>query len=1179
MNGTIDIVHANGVEGAPDINDNYMNGTNGDAFQINGTNGGSHLSDDGYTNGTNNPLPTNGTNRSSHGGAVNGIAHPNGFPNMSDSTSPSDIPNGPSKVDPSIPIAICGMALRLPGGSASPQEFWDFLINKGDGRSRVPESRYNISAYHRTDKRAGAVASEYGYFLDESVSLGAFDSSRFSLSRAELEFADPQQRRLLEVVREAFDDAGDVDFRGKPIGCYVGNMGEDWGEMMNRDPLSHGANRIDGYNDWMLCNRISYEFGLQGPSMTIRTACSSALTGLNDACAAMQRGVCEGAIVAGSTLIIAPGTTQSMTEKGILGPDGSCKTFSADANGYARGEAIVAVYVKPLDAALRDGNPVRAVIRAAMSNSDGKTQGITQPNPDAHEAMIRKAYEMAGIMDFSKTAFFECHGTGTSVGDPIETGAVANVFGENGIHITSVKPNVGHTEGASGLVSLIKAVLSLENRTIPPNIKFNTPNPRIPFDKWKLTVPIEPTPFPTDRHERVSVNSFGLGGSNAHVVVDSAASFNLPKPSRERRVEDVPQLLLFSAASAPSLKKMTGGYEEWLARRPDMAEKFDDLAYTLANRREHLSHRAYKVVGGSDIPASPGRSSPNTKMNLVMVFTGQGAQYPRMGRELLLRGDLVFQKTLKTLDKYLQGIPEPPAWTIENELQKSSKTSQVQKAELSQPLCTAVQIGLVDLFATIGVEPAAVVGHSSGELAAAYAAGALTAKEAIIGAYERGRVAKLQNRKGAMAAVGLGWNEVEKFLSRPQCVVGCENSPKSVTLTGDAEQVKAAVARIKEELPDVTARLLKVEKAYHSYHMREIGGDYNASIKPHLEGKQATRPLFSSVTGSGEPEQRILDAKYWQQNLESPVLFSRAVAGILKQIQNPVFLEVGPHGALAGPARQIFAEASASPPYVSAMVRNEDCVESYLKAVGQLFEHNIPIDYKVLAPAGTCLPDLPRYPWNHEAEELWYESRMSKEWRFAQFPKHPLLGRRQLESTSFEPSFRNMINLDDAPWLRDHMIQGTIIFPAAGYLAMAGEATRQLSGIEDNYKLRHVVLSQALILQEGVDTEIVTNLHPYRLNDALDSEWWEFTIASHNGQTWVKHCVGQVSAGPHQPAQIEDNGRLARKLEKKKVFDTLAKAGMEYGPRFQRLEDITAGTVDRTVSISKSTFTPILLSS
>ncbi|KAL8910611.1 MAG: hypothetical protein Q9171_004105 [Xanthocarpia ochracea] len=1169
MHGMTDVADANGVNGTSDANgtnDTYTNGMNADTH-TNGTNGVSDTNGTNgtYKNGTNTDAHTSGMNGSSHTNAMDSDTRTNGIHGMNGTTPSSGISNGASKVEPSIPIAICGMGLRLPGGSASPQEFWDFLINKGDARSRVPESRYNISAYHRTDKRPGAIASEYGYFLDESVKLGAFDSSRFSLSRAELEYADPQQRRLLEVVREAFDDAGDVSYRGKAIGCYVGNMGEDWGEMMNRDPLSHGANRIDGYNDWMLGNRISYEFGLKGPSMTIRTACSSALIGLHDACAAMQRGICEGAIVAGSTLIMAPGTTQSMTEKGILGPDGSCKTFSADANGYARGEAITAVYVKPLDAAIRDGNPVRAVIRAAMSNSDGKTQGITQPNPDAHETMIRKAYEMAGITDFSKTAYFECHGTGTAVGDPIETGAVGNIFGDQGIHITSVKPNVGHTEGASGLVSLIKAVMSLETRTIPPNIKFNIPNPRIPFKKWKLTVPVEPTPFPADKDERVSVNSFGLGGSNAHVILDSAASFKLPKPNREGRVEDVPQLLLFSAGSAPSLKNMTSGYEDWLTRRPDMADKLDDLAYTLANRREHLSHRAFKVVGGSDIAASAGKMS-NQAMNLVMVFTGQGAQWPRMGQELLSRGDLVFQKTLKTLDKYLQGIQDPPEWTIEKELQKSSKTSQVQKAELSQPLCTAVQIGLVDLFAAIGVEPAAVVGHSSGELAAAYAAGALTAKEAIIGAYQRGQAAKLQNRKGAMAAVGLSWDEVETFLSHPKCVVGCENSPKSVTLTGDAEEVKSVVASVKKEFPDITARLLKVEKAYHSYHMREIGGDYCASIKPHLDGKQAIKPFFSSVTGSGEPEQRILDAKYWQQNLESPVLFSRAVAGILKRIQNPAFLEIGPHGALAGPARQIFTQASASPTYISVMARNENCVESYLKAVGQLFELNIHIDYSALTPAGTCLPDLPRYPWNHEADELWYESRMSKEWRFAQYPKHPLLGRRQLESTSFEPSFRNMLNLDDAPWLRDHMIQGTIVFPAAGYLAMAGEAIRQLSGVEHSYKLRHVLLSQALILQEGADTEIVMNLHPHRLNDALDSEWWEFTIASQTGQMWVKHCAGQVSAGPSKPARAEYTGPLPRKLERKKVFDTLANAGMEYGPEFQRLDDITAGTVDRTAA-------------
>ena len=775
---------------------------------------------------------------------------------------------------------------------------------------------------------------------------------------------------------------------------------------------------------------------------------------------------------------------------------------------------------------------------------------------------------MTTSQDFSKTAYFECHGTGTPVGDPIETGAVAKVFGESGIHITSVKPNVGHTEGASGLVSLIKAVMSLEHRTIPPNIKFNSPNPKIPFKEAKLTVPVEPTPFPTDRCERVSVNSFGLGGSNAHVIVDSARSFNIPEPViRDSDREGDPQLLLFSAGSAPSLKSTIRAYENWISDNPDMAEKISDLSYTLANRREHLPHRSFKVVGANDTSGSQGRKIPGQPVSLVMVFTGQGAQWPRMGRELLLRDDLVFQRAIRTMDKYLADLDEAPQWTIEGELQKSAKTSRVQKAKLSQPLCTAVQVAMVDLLASIGIEPEAVVGHSSGELAGAYAAGALTAKEAIIGAYQRGQAAKLQNKKGAMAAVGLGWNEVEPFLNRPRVVIACENSPKSVTLSGDAEEVQATVDRIKEAHPDITARMLKVEKAYHSYHMQEIGSDYHAMIAPHLIGRQTIKPFFSSVTGTGEPEQRKLDAKYWQQNLESPVLFSPAVAGVLKHFKNPAFIEIGPHGALAGPARQIFAKASASPPYLSAMVRNEDCVQSYLAAVGKLFELNVPVNLEAVAPAGQTLPDLPRYPWHYEGE-FWAESRMSAEWRNPKFPRHPLLGRRQLESTSLEPSWRNLINIEDAPWLRDHQVQGTIVFPAAGYFAIAGEAIRQLTEIKESYSLRHVVLSQALILQDGTDVEVVTNLRPLRLTDSEDSHWWEFSIASYNGNSWSKHCVGQVSAKPSaRPAQTGEVKSLPRKLDTFKVFNTLAKAGMQYGPAFQRLNQISAGALEtRAVS-------------
>jgi acyl transferase domain-containing protein len=868
--------------------------------------------------------------------------------------------------------------------------------------------------------------------------------------------------------------------------------------------------------------------------------------------------------VGGANLILAPGATAAMTEKGVLSPEGSCKTFSADADGYARGEAITAVYIKPLDAAVRDGNPIRAVIRSTMSNNDGKTPGISHPSTESQEAVIRKAYHVAGITDFSKTAFVECHGTGTAVGDPTEANAVARVFGDSGVFIGSVKPNLGHSEGASGITSLIKAVLTLEHRIIPPNIKFSSPNPEIPFRDSKLFVPLEPTPWPESRYERVSVNSFGMGGSNAHVILDSARSFNVPTPVSQLVVS--PQLLLFSANSAASLQKMTHSFQDWVINELD---KLEYLAYTLANRREHLPHRAF-MIARRDRPgvASQGRRTANPSPNLVMVFTGQGAQWPRMGRELLLRSDLRFQSSIRSLDKYLRDAPGAPEWMLEEELLKPAKTSGVQAAELSQPLCTAVQIALVDLFAAIGVEPSAVVGHSSGEIAAAYAAGALTAREAIIVAWQRGRAAKKQTRPGAMAAVGLGWDEVNSFLA-PSVVVACENSPKSVTLSGDASEVQAAISRIKQSHPEAMARLLKVDKAYHSYHMREIGDEYCSVLRKDLVGKPPLKPFFSSVTG--EQEEGLLDAAYWQRNLESPVLFMTAISGILDQVKNVAFLEIGPHPALAGPVRQILAQAPSSAPYVSAMARGEDCVESFLTAIGKLFELNISVDFNALLPTGSCLPDLPRYPWDHEAD-YWRESRISHEWRCREYPSHPLLGIRQLESTSLEPSWRNMLYVDKVSWLRDHKIEENIVFPCAAYISMVGEGVRQISGSQNAFTLRHMVLSVALVLAEGAPTELVTTFHPHRLTDSLDSQWWDFTIASHNGHLWTKHCTGRVTSEAGEPPQAQDATSLPRKLERRKYYDILNRAGMRFGPHFQRFVDIRTSTVQHLATAKVSSY-------
>ncbi|RYP89225.1 hypothetical protein DL769_000149 [Monosporascus sp. CRB-8-3] len=1084
------------------------------------------------------------------------------------------------------PIAVCGMALRLPGGLASPQQLWDFLLAKGDARVRVPESRYNVSAYHSKSGRPGTVATEYGYFLDESVKLGALDTSRFSFSRAELESADPQQRLMLEVVRECLDDAGEVGFRGRSIGCYMGCYGEDWLEIQSRDPQQSGPSKVDGYNDFMLSNRVSYEMDLRGPSMTVRTACSSALVGLHESCLAIQRGDCEAAVVGGANLIFAPGLTTFMTEKGVLSPEGSCKTFSANADGYARGEAISAVYIKPLDAAVRDGNPIRAVIRATMTNSDGKTQGISVPSATSQEAMIRKAYEVAGITDFSKTAFVECHGTGTPIGDPLEAKAIASVLGgDAGVFIGSVKPNLGHSEGASGITSLIKAVLSLENQTIPPNIKFSRPNPKIPFHERNLRVPLESTPWPEARHERVSINSFGLGGTNAHVVLDSARSFQIQRtaanghaaaavpgsvPGAARTPSGTgPQLLLFSANSASSLQRMTQTFQDWVGNKhnePRSSDYLQHLAYTLANRREHLPHRSF-MVASRDQPgmASPGRRASDVRPDLVMVFTGQGAQWPRMGRELLLRSDLCFQTSIRSLDQHLREahMPATPRWTLEEELLKPAKISGMQTAELSQPLCTAVQIGLIDLFAAAGIEPDAVVGHSSGEIAAAYGAGALTAKEAIIAAWQRGLAAAKQTRLGAMAAIGLSWDDVRGFLS-PKVVVACENSPKSVTLSGDAAEVEEVVSSIKKAHPHALARLLKVDKAYHSYHMCEIGEEYCAMVRPQLQGKPPLKPFFSSVTG--KLHEAVLDAAYWQKNLESPVLFSSAVSTILDHMDNVAFLEIGPHPALAGPVRQILTEASSSAPYVSAMTRGKDCVESFLSAVGTLFELNMPVNFNALMPPGRCLPGLPTYPWDHDAD-YWRESRMAYEWRCREFPNHPLLGIRQLESTSLEPSWRKLLHVDkDASWLRDHKIEDNTIFPCAGYLAMVGEGIRQVSGRQDGFTLRDVVIAAALVLAEGRPTELVTTFRPHRLTDSLDSPWWDFTIASHNGHMWIKHCTGQVTSAKdtsrRAQTQTGDLTQLPRKMDQLRFYRIMGDAGLQFGPRFQRLRDLRTGTME-----------------
>ncbi|UKZ55581.1 Type I Iterative PKS [Trichoderma virens] len=909
------------------------------------------------------------------------------------------------------------------------------------------------------------------------------------MSKAEVEKLDPQHKLLLEVIWECMENGGQKNWRGRNIGCYVGVFGEDWLDLYAKDPQHLGTHRILTGGDFALSNRASYEYDLKGPSMTIRTACSSSLVALHEACQAIYTGECESAVVAGTSLFLSPTMTIALSEQGVLSPTGS---------------SINAIFIKKLEDAIRDGDPIRGVIRATATNFDGKTVGITNPNQEAHVALMRRAYSVAKISNISDTAFVECHGTGTSVGDPMETGAVGQFFGNHGIYIGSVKPNIGHGEGASGLNSLIKAVLSLEHETIPPQVNFSEPSPKIKWDKYHFRVPTEPTPWPKDRLKRVSVNCFGVGGANAHVIVDSAR----PYVSQKEKINAaLPQLLVVSAHQSDSLKQRAAEIFSYAKQHPD---RLPDLSYTLGERREDLGQRAFAIYDGVNPP------------ELSPIWAGMGAD--------LLEQYSSFQSDIRKMDDTLKKLSHPPQWTIEEELKRPHGESKIQQPEFSQPICTALQIGLVNLIKGWGVIPMAVVGHSSGEMGAAYAAGALTLESAIIIAYYRGQVTQHHGRVGAMAAVGLGREDVTTYL-QDGVVMACENSPKSVTLSGDVDRLD------------------------------EIGDIYEKLLDGLVKDAKPAVPFFSSVNKKQIKRAGQLGPSYWRQNLDNPVLFSPAVQLMMHSAtRNTVYLEIGPHAALSGPLRDIFKSIhmSHTSTYIPTLIRDENGPKSILSSLGRLYQEAVPVNIAATTVGRTVLTDLPNYAWQHDTV-CWYESRVSREWRLRKFPPHELLGNRILESDDLEPSWRNIFRLDNVPWARDHKIQDDIVLPAAAYIAMAIEAVRQLNdGGKTDASLRQVDIQNALVLKEQQVHEIVTHLRPVRLTSKLNSAWYEFSISSFNGTSWTKHSTGKVRAGKEIGAGSEDVGGQPRQVSTAGWYRIMKKVGLNYGPEFQGLSDISA---------------------
>ncbi|GJD02486.1 polyketide synthase [Colletotrichum higginsianum] len=590
------------------------------------------------------------------------------------------------------------------------------------------------------------------------------------------------------------------------------------------------------------------------------------------------------------------------------------------------------------------------------------------------------------------------------------------------------------------------------------------------------------------------------------------------------------------------------------------------MSFSLALKRDVFNHRAFCVTDGVDdwAPVVSPRPVAREPSKLIFVFSGQGAQWARMGAALIKQVP-EFRQSLRDLDEFLQMLPDGPNWNIIGKSRNQTSTvyivltTRISSAELSQPCCTAIQLALVDLLASYNVKPGAVVGHSSGEIAAAYASGAISAKQAIAIAYYRGKVMlALDPAKtlGGMAAVGLGPNKVEPYLSNG-VMIGCENSPESTTLTGEKKALERVIQQIRETSPAVLV-----------HHMRQVAPLYKDLLSGDMtDAKDPIIPFYSSVFCKSVKSGRELGPEYWVENLVSPVKFSTAVGQIIQEPGHKMFVEIGPHAALAGPMRQMIAKsAKPADDYMSVLTRGNDSHDDLLHAVGQLWSTNQPVHLDPIFGEGEFLVDLPLYPWHYE-EPLWYESRLAREWRRRQFPHHDVLGSRILESTDSSPGWRNLLRPESVPWIKEHEVAGDIVFPGVGYVTMAGEAMRQLTASID-FTVRRVHIKAALILLQDTATEVITQLQRVPLTSSSDSAWYNFTISSQQNGGWQKHAFGQVSAGSEHPHnKVTNMAPLPRVVSPKAWYRKLRLLGLEYGPRFMGMRDMTAHPVEPTLML------------
>lgn len=1060
-------------------------------------------------------------------------------------------------------VAIIGLAFRGPGDASSPARLWDLLVDGRSAFTSVPKNKWSHEGHqHPSAARGGSAAANGGHFLDPAQDGSRFDASFFGIGRSEVLSMDLQQRIVLENVYEALENAGFTlgHVRGSRTSVFAGASNDDTRAILGVDPDLLLEHKHTGISNSIIANRVSWFYDFKGCSMTLDTACSSSLVALHLACNDLRQGQSEMSVVCGVNIIESPETMYRMSNGGLLSPDGQCFPFDFRANGCSRGEGVGTVVLKPLQAAIRDGDTIRAVVRGTGVNQDGRGTGeLTTPSQKAQEDLIRQIYSSANL-DLNTTGFIEAHGTGDLTSDLREAGAIANVWKDRSEspYVGAAKANHGHLEGASGIAAVIKVVLALEKGVIPQNINFERPHPQIDTESWKIKFPLTATSWPSEGVRRASVHSSGLGGTNAHVVLDDAYSYlrehqlrgvHRTDVSASRRTSTSGELehrskyrvFTWSAKDQNGIKRALSAFSQHLSSVPTSEAPsgyLSDLAYTLAEKRSKFpwtfAVAAESVEELNEAISDPTRATCPTSVPTVgFLFTGNGAQWYAMGRELLAYP--VFKESVELASDFIASLRCP--WSVFDELLKSEEASRIDEPYIAQTLCTVLQVALVDLLSSWGITPAYVLGHSTGEVAAAYCAGALDQRSAWKISYYRGMIA-----------------------SRPPSMKG-----------------------------SMLAALWASASDANNNRYRSLVGELSAGTPA---GGRVIQ-VFSSISGRKIDVEEMVRPDYWIESLQAPVKFDDALQALclaLADSENldstlPKLVELGPASTFEG----LVEDAVMDEPsferitYQSVLVKNKHAAATVLSTVANLVADGYPVDLHRINHSDEdpeLLVDLPPYAFDH-SRECWMESRRSRAWRFREHPRHDILGTPVPDWNADEPQWRNYIRLSELPWLKDHRITGSVVLPGVSFLIMAIEGAKQLtskSGEIAGFELRDVVISHALMLSEEEDTEIMLSM---RRSSLGTNAAWDFKVFGYKHDSWLECCKGSISAEFTFATGPVDAGREATEHKKhlresldqcevacnskrdlRRQYAELERVGLEFGPSFQNLSDVKCGDLE-----------------